>query len=92
MARTHVAVLSRVGDPAPHLASLFGKPDPEVKRRILIRVHIRVQMQELYELKLEPKRAVNAHNGDMEAQDVLWRLCRPVVADSLRDPDPQPCS
>ncbi len=54
MARTHVAVLSRVGDPAPHLASLFGKPDPEVKRRILIRVHIRVQMQELYELKLEP--------------------------------------
>jgi hypothetical protein len=38
-----------------------------VKRRI--RIFIKVKLQELRRLKMEPRRAVDADNGGMEAQN-----------------------
>ncbi len=44
---------------------------------------------------MELWRAMDAHNGGVEAQMEPWRVCRPVVADSHhfyedQDPDPGP--
>jgi hypothetical protein len=42
---------------------------------------------------MEPWRALDAYNGEMWAQIVQWRVCRPVVAadfhyfDEEQDPD-----
>jgi hypothetical protein len=75
----------------------FGKPDPDLsekpdagphqlKSSIRIQLRIKFKIQELRRLKLEPWRAVDAPNGDVE-----WRVTRPVVADSHHfDEDPDP--
>jgi hypothetical protein len=34
-----------------------------------IRIRISVKFQELYKLKMEPSRAVDAHNGGVEVQN-----------------------
>jgi hypothetical protein len=41
---------------------------------------------------MEPWRALDTHNGGLEAQMEAWRVCRPVVAEhhfyEEQDPDP----
>jgi hypothetical protein len=73
-------------DPDPHH---FWKLDPDSHQsESRIRIRIKVKIQELRRLKMEPWRAVDAHNGDMETQNGV------VVAgflhhfDEEQDPDP----
>ncbi len=59
-----------VADPDPHH---FWKQDPHqsesqvrIKIKSRIRIRIKVEIQELWRLKMEPWRAVEAHNGGVD--------------------------
>ncbi len=56
-------------DPDPH-QSEKPNPDPQkVKSMIRIRIRIKVKIQELWSLKMDLWRAVDAHKGGGEAQN-----------------------
>jgi hypothetical protein len=47
-----------------------------------IQVRIKVTVQELKRLKMEPWRAVDAHNGGAETHNGARKVCGTVVEDS----------
>ncbi len=47
-----------------------------------IRIRIKSEIQKLYRPKIEPWRAVDAHNGGLEAQYEALEIYRSVVTDS----------
>jgi hypothetical protein len=47
-----------------------------------IRIRIKVKILEPERLKMEPGRAVDAHNGGVKFKMEAWRVCRLLVADS----------
>jgi hypothetical protein len=58
-----------------------------------IRIPIKVKIQKLERLQIEPWRAVDIQNGDLRLKMKPWGVYRPVVADNHHfeeelDPDP----
>jgi hypothetical protein len=75
--------IHRVADLDPHYFGSWIRIRIRVRAKSWIRIHIKVLIQELYRLEVESSwRAVDAHNGGMEAENEPWRVCRSVVADS----------
>jgi hypothetical protein len=64
----------------------FEKPDPDLHQSEMlggiritnkkrIRIRIKVKIQNLYKLNMESWRALDAHNGDVEAYNAAVEVC-----------------
>ncbi len=74
---------------------IFLGSQTRIRIKVECRARIQLKIPELWRLKMELWRAVDAYNRGMEAQMEAWRIRRPLVADlrhfdekQVLDPDP----